>query len=64
MLKRKMRDQITELTYRVKDLEERLCPAQQHDWKQVDYTFDKDGDTLYTYQCVRCGKKCRTWKIL
>lgn len=54
---------------RIKELEERLCPCQSHDWHKVDYEFTGgtgcgDETTLYHYQCARCGKKTTTYKIL
>lgn len=62
--KRKLKAEIVRLTYRVEELEERLCPCERHDWKQigVDYTYDGVGscDALYNYKCARCGKKMRS----
>lgn len=59
--KRKLRETVAELTRRVEDLEERLCPMNEHDWKQVDYeivSFTKgiDTDVIYKDKCRRCGK--------
>lgn len=31
----KLKAEIMRLTYRVADLEERLCPCEEHDWKQI-----------------------------
>lgn len=60
----KLKAEIVRLSYRVAELEERLCPCEQHDWKRigVDYTYDGIGgyDTLYDYKCARCGKKTRS----
>ena len=58
-----------ELENRIAELEERLCPCQSHDWKKVDFDFTGgtgrgDETTLYTYQCSRCGKVRRTYKVL
>ena len=58
-----------ELENRIAELEERLCPCQSHDWKKVDFDFmggtgRDDETTLYTYQCSRCGKVRRTYKVL
>ena len=41
--------------------EERLCPCESHDWKQVGYYFTSsaggiDLDTVHKYKCRRCGK--------
>ena len=59
--KRKLREEIVRLNYRIADLEERLCPCEEHDWKEVDYYFTSctngwDFDTVYKYKCKRCGK--------
>ena len=60
MTKRKMREEIMRLKYRVADLEERLCPCESHDWKLVGssfYTTDGwDFRDTYKYRCKRCGK--------
>lgn len=63
------RFQVQELEHRIAELEERLCPCQSHDWKRVDFDFTGgtgrgDETTLYTYQCSRCGKVRRTYKVL
>lgn len=57
----KLKDEIVRLTYRVEELEERLCPCGDHDWKKVDYrlvsfTNGYDTDAIFTYKCKRCGK--------
>ena len=62
MTKRKMREEIMRLKYRVSDLEERLCPCEEHDWVQVGsyyttYASGYDFDSVYKYKCRRCGKK-------
>ena len=61
--KEKIKTEIVRLSYRVAELEERLCPCEQHDWKRigVDYTYDGVGccDALYSYKCARCGKKMK-----
>lgn len=61
MSKRKMRDEIVKLNYRIADLEERLCPCDEHDWKHVGTSFTTftkglDFDNIYKYKCRRCGK--------
>ena len=60
MTKCKMREEIMRLNYRVADLEERLCPCEEHDWKQVGSTFyttnGLDFTDIYNYKCRRCGK--------
>ena len=70
--KKKMAAEIARLTYRVKELEERLCPCEQHQWLVTDmesvYEPDpydiNDETTYYTFKCRRCGKTRRTWRIL
>lgn len=59
--KRKMKEEIMRLNYRVADLEERLCPCEDHDWKQIgsyitSFTCGADFDTVGQYKCKRCGK--------
>ena len=51
---KRMRDEIVGLRYRVKELEERLCPCAQHQWLVTDTQYDVlDGsgyaETFYTY---------------
>jgi hypothetical protein len=63
--KRKLREEIVKLEYRVADLEERLCPCNEHDWKCIDtyctsFTNGLDFDTVYKYKCRRCGKTKET----
>lgn len=65
MFGRKLKDEITKLTYRVAELEERLCPCESHKWKKVDWflsggTGRGDEITSYIYKCERCGKKATT----
>lgn len=65
----KQREIATRYETRIKELEERLCPCQSHDWRRTDFEFTGgtgrgDETTLYHYQCSRCGKKTVTYKIL
>lgn len=61
MFNRKLKDDVVRLTYRVKELEERLCPCESHDWVQVGYRYvmncPGDLDTIYKYKCRKCGKE-------
>ncbi len=62
--KRELKEEITRLNYRISELEERLCPCEEHDWKEIGYYFTSyayyptglDFDTVYKYKCKRCGK--------
>ena len=60
MTKRKLREQILKLNYRIADLEERLCPCESHDWVQVGSSFyttnGYDFTDVYEYKCRRCCK--------
>lgn len=60
MTKRKMKDEIVRLNYRIADLEERLCPCEDHDWVQVGSSFHTTDGYVFTdtykYKCRRCGK--------
>ena len=53
---------IEKLQQRVEELEERLCPFNQHDWVEID-SYEilinnyLDFDTVRVYKCRRCGKK-------
>ena len=67
--KKKMAAEIVRLTYRVRELEERLCPCEQHQWLVIGSEYASENDprdmtTFYTYKCRRCGKTKRTWKLL
>lgn len=62
MLSRKaMKTQITDLEYRVKTLENILCPCGQHDWVKSTETYGTDGNferyTIETYMCRKCFKE-------
>ena len=60
-LKRHYQNTIVKLKHRIEELEERLCPCEQHQW--ILTGFDNHGDdyqtltTFYKYRCKRCGKK-------
>lgn len=60
MRKRDMEAEIVKLTYCVQELEERLCPCNQHDYKRVERAMVficQEPETIYKYQCSRCGKR-------
>jgi len=49
------------LRNRIAELEERLCPCEEHDWKQVCQRYVMvfggwDSDTIIKYKCKRYGK--------
>lgn len=59
--KKDLKAEIVRLTYRVRELEERLCPCEQHDYICIgkEYTMITgacDCDVLRTMKCKRCGK--------
>lgn len=62
--RQKLKDEITRLNYRIADLEERLCPCEQHDWVRTGeilvWNHPTDPDSEYEYKCRRCGKMCRS----
>ena len=61
--KKKLKAEIVRLTYRVAELEERLCPCEQHLWLVTRTSYDMDV-TYRTYKCKRCGKTTKTWEML
>lgn len=52
------------LEERVTELEEILCPFNQHDWIEVDWHLDVDCDVVYHYKCKRCRKYVETIRSL
>ena len=59
--KRILRNKIMRLEYRIEELEERLCPCESHDWKQVgshlQYIAMGEVETIRHYKCRVCGKR-------
>ena len=59
--RRFLKEEVLRLEYRVKDLEERLCPTEQHDWLCVGYRRVHIGcgetESISRYKCRRCGKE-------
>lgn len=49
--------------FRIKELEQLLCPGENHKWKHVDTIFDYDGlgesRDIKRYVCQRCLKSRR-----
>lgn len=62
MFNKKLERELIAAQYRIKELEERLCPCEQHDWVEIQKRFVvtsptvADGEYLRTYKCRRCGK--------
>ena len=58
--KRFLQNKIIKLEYRIYELEEKLCPCEDHDWKIVgshyDFPVPEDIEIVYHYKCKRCGK--------
>ena len=55
----KLRAEIVRRQYRVAELEERLCPCEEHDWKEIGHKLhfgDFDVSRTCTYKCRKCGK--------
>lgn len=55
----KLKAEIVRLQYRVAELEERLCPCEEHDWKEIGYKLsfgDFYVSRICTYKCRKCGK--------
>lgn len=54
---------------RIAELEEIICPCEQHDFILTNYYFSGgsglgDETTIYTYICKRCRKKIKTSRKL
>jgi len=64
MFNKKLKEENLKLKYRIKELEERLCPCESHDWKLINTEYKlgcclPDFDVIYHYKCKRCGKTKR-----
>jgi hypothetical protein len=63
--RRFLKEEVLRLEYRVKDLEERLCPTEQHDWLTVGYRHVHVGcgetQSITRYKCRKCGKEKEDW---
>jgi hypothetical protein len=57
---------IEALERRVADLEERICPCESHDWKEIrsrSFANGIDIDFEYKYKCRKCGKEKWDWSF-
>ena len=57
--RRYLKEQIMHLEYRVKELEEKLCPCCSHEYKWIGSRFVHNGfdvDAVRRYKCKVCGK--------
>ncbi|MBR1760933.1 MAG: hypothetical protein IJ741_07115 [Schwartzia sp.] len=45
---------------RIRELEEILCPCEQHDWIAARYETDSDGKATRIMMCRRCKKEKET----
>ena len=55
----KLKAEIVRLQYRVAELEERLCPREEHDWEEIGCkpSFGVcDVSRICAYKCRKCGK--------
>lgn len=69
MKKTKLMLENISLKARIAELEEKICPCEQHDYITIDYEFVGgtgmgDETTIYHYKCRKCGKRIKSWKIL
>ena len=58
--RRKLQNEVLELKYRVRELEQILCPFGSHDFKLIDrtvYVDPFDVCTIARYKCQKCGKE-------
>lgn len=57
----KKKFKIIELENRIKELEEKICPCEQHDYIKIEqnYFIDKYNYPSYKirYKCKKCGKE-------
>lgn len=58
--RRYLKEQIIHQEYRIKELEERLCPCSSHEFKWISSRLSYNGfdlDTIRRYKCKVCGKE-------
>lgn len=64
--KRFLKNEVNRLSYRVAELEERLCPCESHDWKRVGVRYAHiamgEVQTVYRLKCKVCGKERESWE--
>lgn len=58
--RKQLKNKIILQEFRIKELEEKLCPCEQHDWLKIGYN---PCNNFYTYKCKRCCKMVTTWRI-
>lgn len=59
MFNYKLKTENLQLRNRIQDLEERLCPCESHNYREIHREFIitvADCEILRTYKCNRCGK--------
>lgn len=57
--RRRLKAEIERLTYRVKELEEQLCPCSQHDWITVSEETEFHAHDMMLVRTHRKCKKCK-----
>lgn len=57
---RQLEDEIVQLEFRIKELEEKICPCESHKWKLVNTDISYNGRYTYTYKCEKCLKEKET----
>ena len=58
--RRYLKEQIIRQEYRIKELEEKLCPCCSHEYKWISPSFVYNGfdvDAVPRYKCKVCGKE-------
>ena len=56
------------LIQRIAMLENILCPAEQHDWHEVDHWYEPDGEDLFSVEVRSCSefvcRRCLKRKVV
>ncbi len=59
--RRYLKEQIMRQEYRIKELEEKLCPCSSHQYKWISTRFVPDGlfdlEVVRRYKCKVCGRE-------